>query len=138
VRTGNAERLGLGTDRRQHLGPSQDGDARTRRFVELDVPRRNRCRGSHGLAALDMSAIVTYVHLDSRGTHPLEDRPITKVTTADLMAHLGQDDGNGAHARPAYADHVQPVWRREIKCYLGWVDHGAAIRSIRSTSAPLR
>ena len=116
----------------------QDGDARPRRFVELDVPCRNRGRRGHGVATGDVPAIVTDVHVDARSAHPLENRPIAEVAAADLVPHLGQDDRDRAHARPADADDVQSVRRREIERNCRRVDHGAAIRSIRSTRAPLR
>ena len=92
----------------------------------------------HRRAPGDVPAVVTDVNVDARGTHPFEHRSLADVAAADLVTHLGQHDRDRAHARAADTDDVEPLRVGEIERDVGRVDHAAATRSIRSTSAPLR
>ncbi len=85
-----------------------------------------------------MPTVVTDVHVDTGGAHTLEHWTLADVAAADLMTHLGEDDGDRAHARATDTDDVDPLCRREVDRDVRRIDHAAATRSIRSTSAPLR
>ena len=55
------------------------------------------------------------VHVDAGGADTFEHRMLAKVGARHDVAHLGQGDGDGTHARAADADDVQPVRDREIE-----------------------
>ena len=54
----------------------------------------------------DVSPVVSDVDLDTGGTHTLEHGTFAKVAAADAMPHLGQHDGDRAHARSPDTDDV--------------------------------
>ena len=104
-----AERSGLGADRRQHPGPAQ------RRDAESCAPRRARCC----VAGIAVDAVTASQPCTTRRSWPtctstpaarsaVEHRLRRGGRCRHVVAHLGQRDGDGAHARAADADDVQP------------------------------
>jgi hypothetical protein len=90
-------------------GARQDGDVVLCRLGQFDVVRRDRSRRRDGCASADVTTVVADVHLHAGSANALEDGALAQVTAADAMPHLGEDDGDGTHARAADADDVQPL-----------------------------
>ena len=54
------------------------------------------------------------VDVDTCRPHSIERGLFPEVAAGDLVAHLGEHDGDGAHPRPADADDVEPQPPREV------------------------
>ena len=52
---------------------------------------------------------MTDVDLHARRPHPIERGLFAQVAARDLVAHLGEHDGDGAHPRSPDADDVEPL-----------------------------
>ncbi len=104
-------------------------------LVEFDVPFGNRRRCGHRVDAVDEGAVVTDVHLDAGGTDPFEHRMVAEIGTRHDVPHLGERDGDRAHARTADTDHVEAVGDRQLERWAWWwrrrnhpVPQGAPVR----------
>ena len=82
---------------------------------ELDVVGRDRRRRRDGVAAVDDGGVVADVHVDAGGADPVEHRLVTDVAARHGVAHLGEGDGDGGHARTTDADDVQPQRSGEVE-----------------------
>ena len=131
VRSRDSDRAGLRADGGQHAGASERGDASCSRLVELDVLLRHGRAVGDGIAAIDVIASMTHLHIDVGGTQAIEHRPLADVAATHAMPHLGEHDGNRAHAGAADADHVKTLWRRQVERGDG-LAHRAATTSINS------
>ena len=99
------------TDRREHAGAAQHGHPGGSCLVEFDVPLGNRRRCGHRVDAVDECAVVADVHLDSGGADPFQDRMVAEIGTRHHVPHLGERDGDRAHARTADAHDVEAMRR---------------------------
>ena len=68
---------------------------------ELDVAGRDGRRGGDGVDTRDVAAVVADVDGDAGGAQPVEHRQLAEVAARHVVAHLGEDEGDGAHARAA-------------------------------------
>ena len=112
---GDTERTGLRADRRQHPGPGQHGDAGGTGLVEFDVVRRDGTRRGDGIDTVHDGAVVPDRDRHARSTDTFEHRVLTQVGSGHVVAHLGEGDGDRAHARAADADDVQTPGGTEIE-----------------------
>ena len=94
------------TSRRASL-PAATWGSRRHGGAQLDVVGRDRRRRRDGVAAVDDGGVVADVDRHAGGAHAVEDRLLAEVAARHRVAHLGEGDGDGAHARPAHADDVE-------------------------------
>ncbi len=120
VGAGHSERPCPRTDRREHAGAAQHGHPGGSGLVEFDVPFGDRGRCGHRVDAVDEGAVVTDVHLDAGGADPFEHRVVPEVGPRHHVPHLGERDGDRAHARTADADDVEAVGDRELERWVWW------------------
>ena len=93
-----ASDFACGTDRCQHSGPAQHGDVELARLVELVEVRRDRRRCRHCIAADDVRPRVADVDVDPGGPESVEHLALAQVDARHVVAHLGERDGDRAHA----------------------------------------
>ena len=74
VGAGDGDGARQGADRGQHAGPAHGRDAQLVGVTPLDVALRDRRGRGHGVAPLDVPAIVPHVHLHARRTQAIEHR----------------------------------------------------------------
>ncbi len=86
---------------------------------------------------VDERRVVADVHGDAGDAQPVEHRRLAEVAARHGVAHLGEDEGDGAHARAADADDVEPQrWGRQVERGDGLGERAGSGRSIARDRRP--